>query len=220
MTSPIVLTREQVRAIDQWAIRELGLPGIVLMENAGRGAAEALLARGVSGPIVICTGGGNNGGDGYVMARHLWLAGCEVRVRECAAPSRLSPDASLYRSVAERLGIDLRRRNSARDLGDDLAHAEWIVDALLGTGLTAEVRDDAADVIRAINAASAQVFAVDLPSGLDCDRGIPFGVSIAADVTATFVARKAGFENPDARRWTGDVVVVGIGVPAIRVSPG
>lgn len=214
------LTRDEVRDVDRRAIEQYGLPGIVLMENAGRGAAELLLDQGVSGPVVVCCGGGNNGGDGYVIARHLDLAGVAVRVAAVAPLERLTGDAAVHARVVEcsQIPLTLAAEFSGAQWDSLLSGAAWIVDALLGTGMRGEVRSPYADVIDAINRAEARVLAVDLPSGLDCDTGRPLGACVQADVTATFVARKRGFDAPGASEFTGAVHVVGIGAPRVLID--
>jgi NAD(P)H-hydrate epimerase len=222
----LVLTRDQVRRVDQLAIERYGLPGIVLMENAGRGAAELLRSAGISGRITICCGRGNNGGDGFVIARHLENAGHEVRVLFFGDPASLRGDAAIQYGVVEKSGMPLKVWNEPVEhepLTAALAGSEWIVDALLGTGAVGVPRSPYAEVIRAINTASTggvKTLAVDLPSGLDADGGEPFrdaegryGPCVKADLTATFVARKAGFLKPSAREFTGNVAVVDIGAP-------
>ena len=212
------LTRSQVREIDRRAIEEFGLPGIVLMENAGRGAAELLHGLAPRASVAIVCGKGNNAGDGFVIARHLENLGHAVRLLLACDPAELRGDAAIAWRVAEKAGIPTTKLAAATEAGWEraLAGAGWIVDALLGTGATGEPRGAIATAIEAVNAAArhgAQVFAVDLPSGLDCDTGQPLGPCVRADVTATFVARKIGFEAPVAAPWLGDVHVVGIGAP-------
>jgi NAD(P)H-hydrate epimerase len=224
----VSLTRDEVRAFDRRAIEALGLPGAVLMENAGRSAAEEVLrllaARGATpGRVVVLCGAGNNGGDGYVIARHLLNAGVDVRLCSCVPVARLAGDAALNRRVAEALGL---RVASIEDL-DALAReapgwegADVLVDALLGTGFRGQVRPPLDAVIAAANAAEVGArLAVDLPSGLDCDSGEPAGATLRADVTVTFVARKRGFDHPPSAEWTGRIVVAGIGVPAPGPGP-
>lgn len=210
------LSRDEVRSVDRWAIGKLGLPGIALMENAGRGAAESLLRSNPSGPVCVVAGGGNNGGDGYVIARHLANAGIEVEILSLIPMDKLSGDAEINAKVAENLQIPIRRLTLPDELDvlrSRLDRAEWIVDALLGTGLSSNVRTPFDDAIRAINESSARVLAVDVPSGLDCDTGEPLGIAVRAHRTVTFVALKTGFLNPEASRWLGELEVVGIGVP-------
>jgi NAD(P)H-hydrate epimerase len=211
------LSREQVRAIDRRAIEEFGVPGVVLMENAGRGAAELLRSLGVHGRVVICCGKGNNGGDGLVIARHLDNAHVPVRILLFALPEQLTGETLVnYRIVAQAglpLEVHVGSLATADDLVLELTTAEWVVDALFGTGLTGPLRSPYAEVVAAINASSARVLAVDIPSGLDCDTGQPLGPSVRAHHTVTFVALKKGFAAPSAREWTGQVHVVDIGAP-------
>ncbi len=209
------LTREQVRQIDRRAIEEFALPGIVLMENAGRGAAELLHREVIDGPVVICCGKGNNGGDGFVIARHLQLFGHEVHILLFADPASLEGDAlTNYRvASAARIPLTIVDEPGTSSVTQRLASAAWIVDALLGTGVTGSVREPFLTAIEQINQASRPTLAVDVPSGLDCDTGWPAGTCVRATLTATFVAMKTGFTEPHAQEFTGPVHVVSIGVP-------
>ena len=213
------LSRDAVRDIDRRANAEFGLPGVVLMENAGRGAAELLLRLGVCGSVVICCGKGNNGGDGFVIARHLDLHGVATRVLLFCEPADVMGDAAINLRVLQAAKFDIRVLGAtpdAAELAPELTKAGWIVDALLGTGTQGDIREPYVTVINAINAVHARgvkVFAVDLPSGLDCDTGRPLGPCIEADHTVTFVAPKLGFSAPGAAEFTGQVHVIGIGVP-------
>jgi NAD(P)H-hydrate epimerase len=222
---PRPLTRDQVRRVDSIAIERYGLPGVVLMENAGRGTADLLRSLGADW-ITVCCGRGNNGGDGFVIARHLEITGCDVRVLLFADPASLRGDAAINIRVIEKAGTPLRvfTGDLSHDaLTSELTGSRWIVDALLGTGATGLPRSPYPEIIRAINTAASggvKVLAVDLPSGLDADLGEPFrddagryGPCVKADVTATFVARKTGFDKSSSREFTGDVVVIDIGVP-------
>lgn len=216
MTASLVLTRDQCRRVDELAIREYGLPGIVLMENAGRGTAEKLLEIDARGPVVICCGRGNNGGDGLVIARHLDLRGIAAWTFLFAPPEEYQGDAATNLRVVERAGLPLDAVLVEQDLDrldEALAGAAWIVDALLGTGARGEPRGLLPAAIDRINAAAARKLAVDLPSGLDCDTGWPAAHTVRADHTCTFVARKPGFLVPGAAAFTGQVHVVDIGVP-------
>jgi NAD(P)H-hydrate epimerase len=218
----MLLTREQVRAIDRRAIDEFGVPGAVLMENAGRGAAEVLASLGIRGRVVVCCGKGNNGGDGFVIARHLDNREVPLRVLLFAKPEELSGDAALNYHILSRSGVPLDVRGGRpvdeESLRRELAEAEWVVDALFGTGLAGAVRPPFDQVIAAINASPAKVLAVDIPSGLDCDTGAPLGPTVRAHHTVTFVALKKGFASPAAREWVGTVHVAGIGAPRAALS--
>jgi NAD(P)H-hydrate epimerase len=211
------LTRAQVRELDRRAIEEYGIPGIVLMENAGRGAAEVLMRLNPERlPVVIYCGKGNNGGDGFVIARHLEIRGFETDVLLFCEPADLAGDAAINYRVLTAAGQSQTVLGAAPQLaGLDrlLSPAEWIVDALLGTGTQGSVREPYLTAIAAINRVGKKVFAVDLPSGMDCDTGQPLGACVEAGHTATFVARKVGFEVPGTERLTGEVHVIDIGVP-------
>src|SRR5207247_9782495 len=165
------LTREEVRALDRRAIEEYGVPGVVLMENAGRGAAEVLLSLGVHSRVVICCGKGNNGGDGFVIARHLDNHRVPVQVLLFARPEELSGDAAINYHILARTGLPLEvhagNAVDAAAIRRELATAEWLVDALFGTGLSGPVRPPSDQVIAAINHSPARVLAVDIPSGLE-----------------------------------------------------
>ena len=204
--------------MDDLAIHRYGIPGLVLMENAGRNAAAIIdRAYGPIGRVVIFCGSGNNGGDGCVIARHLHNAGWSVRVVLAGDVSRMTPDASAnYRIIeAMRLApifvVDAVTQQAA---ASSITPQEIVIDALLGTGFSGEVRSPLAELIHALNAASKRaVVAVDLPSGLDCDTGKPGRATICADLTITFVARKRGFDSPEAVPYLGRIEVADIGAP-------
>lgn len=206
------LTRQQARDLDRRAMDHLHIPGLVLMENAGRGMAELLLSLGIAGSVVVCCGKGNNGGDGFVIARHLALLGVDVRVLLLANPAELAGDAAVNHAILGRIAVRVDRL-VLHDLPHILSRADWIVDALFGSGLQGVVRAPVDSIITAINAAPCRVFAVDIPSGLDSDTGLPLGVAVRAHHTATVVAEKVGFRNEAARVYLGRVHVVQMGVP-------
>lgn len=215
------LTRAQVREIDRRAIDEYGIPGIVLMENAARGAAAVILeALKPAGPVAIVCGRGNNGGDGFAIARHLSNAGLSVELFLACDPAKLTGDAATNHLIAERLGLPRHRCDTPERIDaarTTLRGAAVVVDAVLGTGFSGEVRPPLDRVITVINEAHAGgvvVVAVDLPSGLDADTGRPSNATVRADLTVTFVARKAGFDAPGATEYTGRVYVADIGAPA------
>jgi NAD(P)H-hydrate epimerase len=213
------LSRAEVRDVDRRAIADFGLPGIVLMENAGRNAAALLAELCPQGPVAIVCGKGNNAGDGFVIARHLETMDLEPRLLLAAAADGYAGDAAVNHGVAVKAGLPIVPLAEAgpADWTRELAGAAWIVDALLGTGATGAARGGIAVAIEAINAirarGEARVFAVDLPSGLDCDSGLPLGPCVLADVTGTFVARKQGFDRRESEAYTGRVHVLDIGVP-------
>ena len=217
------LSRSEVRAVDALAANEFAIPTLILMENAGRGAAEWLLSRlepkdGKQPRVLILCGPGNNGGDGGVVARHLDLGGIAVKVVGFSNPSDLKGDAAVQWSILEKSGFDLEVLTSAEPLATRIAEADWVVDGLLGTGLTRPVEGLLADVIAMVNRSSKPVVALDIPSGLDADTGRPLGIAIKAKATLTFVARKIGFDQPGASEYLGAVSVIGIGAPRVLLE--
>lgn len=215
------LSRDEVRAVDRRAIEEFGMPGVALMENAGRNTAEWLWETELVGTpsaveVVVCAGKGNNGGDGFVIARHLENRGVSVEVLVFAAREDIKGDAATNLTILERTGTPLHFAEGEivpKRLAETLAGADWVVDALLGNGVQGEIREPFGTVIRTINAAGASVLAVDLPSGMDCDTGEPLGECIRANRTATFVAPKLGFTHEVAKPYLGEVRVIDIGAP-------
>lgn len=209
------LSREEVRSLDVLAADEFGLPTLVLMENAGRGAADRLieLAGGTTPRVLVLCGPGNNGGDGGVVARHLDALGWPVSLIWIAEPDKIRGDARVQREILERSGVAQQTDPEPADLDARIAGADWLVDALLGTGLTRPVEGPLRLAIEAMNRSGRPILALDLPSGLDADSGVPLGAAVRATATVTFAARKLGFDAPGASAYTGDVTVVDIGLP-------
>lgn len=212
------ITREQVRRVDRLAIERYGIAGLVLMENAGRSAAAIIRdTYGQAGKAWICCGPGNNGGDGFVIGRHLHNAGWSVRLVLAGEPSRMTPDARANCAIIEAMKVDLSVAQSGetqRALAGSISPDEIVVDALLGTGFHGEVRSPVAELIDTINAAAKRALvAIDVPSGLDCDTGLPSNATIRADLTITFVAAKTGFAATSAGPYVGRVEVAAIGAP-------
>jgi NAD(P)H-hydrate epimerase len=220
----LVMTREEVRAFDRWAIDTLGVSGVVLMENAGLSCAELIKEKlsGVTRPkVCIFCGTGNNGGDGYVIARHLINSGFKVTVVLCGDCEKIKGDAKINLDILERLGQSLERIDVHNDNIDGrvkelAAGADMLVDAIFGTGLTGQLGNEHKVLIESINALNRPILAVDIPSGLDCDTGQPLGAAIRAAYTVTFVAVKKGFTESDSAQYTGEVFVASIGVKPHR----
>jgi NAD(P)H-hydrate epimerase len=191
----------QVRGLDAHAISELGIPGYTLMKRAGEAALRYLRTRWpMAHRIVIVCGRGNNAGDGYVLARFAHAAGLTVAVLSASPPEQLHGDARQAYEDFKASGGAERTFTAER-----LAAGEVIVDALLGTGLQGNVRPELAQVIRAINASGRPVFALDVPSGLDADAGVPLGEAIRADATVTFVGLKTGLLVGDGPEFAGSL---------------
>jgi len=209
------LSAEESRNVDWLAKSQGHIMGIVLMENAGRGIAEILLAEKPKGKVVICCGRGDNGGDGFVIARHLNAAGVDVQVLLFANPKELIGDACMNHAIIAHSDIPMKvlTSPSVEDLKSIFKDAVWVVDALVGTGQKGILRSPFDIVVRQINESGVKVLAVDLPSGLDADTGIASDPTIKATITATMVTPKKGFQNPEAQAYLGKVMVVGIGLP-------
>jgi NAD(P)H-hydrate epimerase len=248
------LSRQEVRELDQKAAAELAMPTLLLMENAGRGAAgwlaelvgaippdaggrpftppptlpEPNAPHGPPPPkMLILCGPGNNGGDGGVVARHLDAWGFPVQVVWFAHRDQLRGDAAVQWEILARSGIAQSAwfdDHPGDEVDPEAIHAllaggEWLVDGLLGTGLSRPVEGPLRTVIEAINDSGKPVFALDLPSGLDADTGVPLGIAVRAEATATFVAPKLGFAAPGAADYTGEVAVIDIGLPRRLLAP-
>ena len=189
-------------------MEELGLPGIVLMENAARGLASIALemAAGPQGTVGICCGPGNNGGDGLAVARHLANSGRAVRIHLAVPGYPDGSDAAIHLGVARAMGLPI-------ESGPPAGEAALWIDGLFGTGLTRPVRGAFWGAIEALNGSGAPILAIDIPSGLDADTGRPHGIAVRATVTGTMVAPKVGFFRGDGAVYAGEVRVVDIGVP-------
>jgi len=201
---------------DRRAVEEYGIPGVVLMENAGRGVAriaETLLGNVTGKEVVVFCGKGNNGGDGFVVARHLFNAGARVRVFLVGKKSEVKGDAATNLHIAERMGLPLQELAAAEHI-PDLGSTSLVVDALLGTGLQGNVHGALAEVIEIINGLRAPVLAIDVPSGLNSDVGSILGVAVRATATATMAALKRGLLFSPGREHAGVVEVVDIGMPS------
>ena len=207
-------TAAQVRELDRLAIEEQGIPSLTLMERAGADALDALTGRypGAGNLVVLC-GGGNNAGDGYVLARLARQAGLEVRVIALVEPGRLKGDAAASAQKYLQTG--------SVETALALEGADIIVDALLGSGLNRPVEGSFAEAIELINAASVTVFALDIPSGLNADTGVCLGSAVRADATITFIGLKRGLFTAEGPEFCGEILFSDLGTPAdIHVAVG
>ncbi len=214
-----ILTAQEMRDMDRQTIESFGLPGRLLMENAGRGAARVLMKKipdVCSRTVGVAAGRGNNGGDGFVIARYLFQKGADVKVYLLSESSKLSGHAADNFSVLAPLGVpveEITDQASFESLQQEMAAREVWVDAILGTGLSSDVRGLFKSVIEFINSLEKPVLSVDIPSGLHTDTGRPCGTCIKAAVTATFAFAKIGHVQYPGAEYAGDVHVIDIGIP-------
>jgi len=215
-----VLSRDEMRQFDAHASGAGRVPSLLLMENAGRGAADLIalelgLAKGSAARIVIVCGAGNNGGDGFVVARRLLTLGADPRVYLLVKAERLTGDAlSNHRSFVALGGLVVELEpNQLNVLGTAIESARAVVDAVFGTGLDRQVTGFFRYAIEFMNGARCPIFALDVPSGLDADTGRVLGVAVRAGTTITFAHAKLGLMTPSGLQHSGKLRTVDIGVP-------
>jgi hydroxyethylthiazole kinase-like uncharacterized protein yjeF len=214
-----VVSAKEMQDLDRRTIQECGIPGIVLMENAGKGAAE-LLARSFpkvrEGKVGILAGPGNNGGDGFVIARHLKNWGVDAAVYLFSNMDDVHGDALTNLQVWINMGgelVEVIFKGDFARIKKELLRASLIVDAIFGTGLNSEVKGHLKDVISFVNSLPQPVMAVDIPSGLDATNGKVLGAAIQATLTATFGLAKIGQVIEPGASYVGQLEVVDIGIP-------
>jgi NAD(P)H-hydrate epimerase len=215
MSAAKSLSVAQIREADRRCIEGLGIPGAVLMNAAGAAVFHEI--RKGSGPIGVVCGKGNNGGDGFVVARLALVAGIETKVVLLAYPYELQGDAAVFMNAYRRLGGRIEVPSGREEIGPamgGLSECETLVDAMLGTGTRGEVNGAPAEAM-AHWPEGIPTIAVDVPSGLDADTGEICGQCVMADVTVTFQYLKRGFANPSAKPYLGRVVVADIGIPPV-----
>ncbi|MCD6363782.1 MAG: NAD(P)H-hydrate dehydratase [Synergistetes bacterium] len=211
-----LLTAEEMREIDRFAIEELKIPGIILMENAGlrtligmQKVVQDILHR----KVLIVAGKGNNGGDGFVIARHIFNQGGSVKIALCASFSEVKGDARINLEIAQNMGIEIIEVSKKEDLNALLRESDLIVDALLGTGIKGAVKGFFAEIIEEINSSGRPVVAVDLPSGLEASTGKVHGPCVKANWTFTMCLPKIGLWLYPGAYYAGKIFVVDISVP-------
>ncbi len=214
-----LLTADEMREMDRQTIENFGIPGRVLMENAGRGAVRMMFDH-FSGiraePVGVAAGRGNNGGDGFVIARYLAAAGIDVTVYLLSETDKVAGDARANLDLLAPLGIpvvELPDENTFSPYKTEMGKKRIWVDAILGTGLTKEVKGYFRAVIEFINSLQRPVFAVDIASGVHTDTGRPCGTCIHADATATFAFAKLGHIVQPGAAFTGRLNIIDIGIP-------
>lgn len=203
------MTSQKAREFDRFAQEELGIPSIVLMENAGRNVAYAamdMLKKEKEKNIFIICGKGNNGGDGFVSARHLINFGYKVKIYLIGKPEELKADPKINFGILEKMKV-----KTEKDLAS-LAVSDLIIDAIFGIGLSSEVGDPYKSIIDQINSSKKPVLSIDVPSGLNATSGTILGSSVKATKTITFVESKTGLSQNDGPKVCGEIVVADIGI--------
>ncbi len=216
----ISLNRNATREIDRKAIEEYEIPGIILMENAGRNVVEVILKM-LPDPnkakVAIFCGKGNNGGDGFVIARHLYNKRIDISVYLTTKVHNVltGGDTSTNLKILLNMNIEIKELqvDDINRIEKELHGCNLIVDAIFGTGLSGEIREPVRSLIVKINESRASGVSVEVPSGLDCDEGAVLGTAVKASKTVTFVAAKTGFFKESGKEHTGELVVSDISVP-------
>ncbi len=221
----LIVKNSEMQKIDQWAIESLGIPGIVLMENAGRGCIEVLkyyfhLDENLR--VLIISGKGNNGGDGFVIARHLNNHSVQVKVVLLGKGDALKKDSLTNYQIAKKSKIPIietvnhkRVKNIIQDFTPDI-----IVDAIFGTGFKGRIKEPYYSVIEAMKQSDAFILSVDIPSGIDGDTGSFENTAVVADATATMCLAKRGHYLYPGRALCGDLFIIDIGVPYNLIDTG
>ncbi|MFO8053120.1 MAG: NAD(P)H-hydrate epimerase [Candidatus Omnitrophota bacterium] len=212
------MTAEQMKKVDKTAIEEFGIPSLALMENAGRSASDiayGMLIDKKSKLICIC-GKGNNGGDGFVCARHLINKGINVLVFLACSRDQLKGDAKINFSILEKMNAsicELKKEDDFANLENEIINSELVVDAIFGVGITGEIRKPYSEIIEIINKNKNKILALDIPSGLEATKGISLGSCIKADKTITFAACKTGLVKNQGLEYSGEIIVADISIP-------
>ncbi len=214
-----VVTAEQMQQLDQRAIENFGIPGIVLMENAGRGSAEFILQKYPHlhrSVVAIVAGKGNNGGDGFVIARYLVNRGISVKLYLLADPKVLRGEAETNYQIFLRMKgavVSVPSLIEYQKIKRELEKVDFIIDGIFGTGLDAEVRGYYREVIEHLNRIQKPKVAIDIPSGLDANTGKPLGTAIRATLTLTFGLPKIGLLIPPGTEYVGELKLIDISIP-------
>src|SRR5882672_5551191 len=215
-----VLNAAQMREADRRTTEEIGIPSLVLMENAGRqavAAMEAMHSDLLELEVAVLCGRGNNGGDGFVVARTLLQRGVDVSVFLMGLVAEVRGDARTNLEILGRLGLSVVEiaDSEAWELHfSEVSECTLIVDAIFGTGLNAPLSGLMETVVADVNGSGIPIVAIDLPSGLSADSHVPIGDSIEAGMTVTLAAPKLALVLPPAETRAGDIVIADIGIPS------
>jgi len=211
-----LLTAEKAKILDEKVRDKFGISTLVLMENAGRSVAEEILKLKKKRIAIFC-GKGNNGGDGFVCARHLLAAGFRPDIFLATEIDQIKNEARINLDILLKLKqkvIEVNEKN-LNIVKDKILKYDLIVDSLFGVGLKGEVRGVYRDLIEMINSSNAYILSIDIPSGLDANTGEILGCCIKADKTVTFVAKKRGMILGEGKRFCGKIVARDLGIPML-----
>ncbi|MEI7752737.1 MAG: NAD(P)H-hydrate epimerase [Candidatus Omnitrophota bacterium] len=215
------ISAEEIRSMDESAIRDYSIPSLLLMENAGRSVCDVIVREYKACKVLIVAGKGNNGGDGLVAARHLANQGYLAQVLLLEDPDQFKPEPLLNFSILRKMNIPWSVTGAIpeENLSGLFQDSELVVDAIFGVGIHNPVRGIFEKVIRAINGCQKPVVSIDIPSGLDTDTGEVHGVAVKATKTVTLTLPKRGLFEGDGRQYAGEIEVVDIGIPRELVLP-
>jgi hydroxyethylthiazole kinase-like uncharacterized protein yjeF len=215
------ISAAEIRKMDESAIRDYSMPGLLLMENAGRSVSEIIFRDYKPCKVLIFAGKGNNGGDGLVVARHLTNHGYSVQLALFEDPVGLKDDPLLNFSIICKMDIPWIRIDaiSEEEIFSFCKKSELMVDAIFGVGIHSSVRGIFAKAIRAINGSQRPVVSIDIPSGLDADTGLVHGVVVKATKTVTLALPKRGLFEGEGPRYAGKIEVADIGIPRELLLP-
>ncbi|MFC1645742.1 NAD(P)H-hydrate epimerase [Candidatus Omnitrophota bacterium] len=213
------VTSQRMREIDKLATKRFGIPSLILMENAGRSVAEEAKKMLISNsaPIVIFCGYGNNGGDGFVVARHLCNSGYKVEVFLIGARKKMSDDTKINFKIITKMKIKIRKIANKRQIDSALSNLKrphLIIDAVFGIGIKGELSNFYRRLFEKINSLGVPVLSVDIPSGLDADKGVPLPIAIKARKTVTMGLIKRGFLSSFAKKYLGKIIIADISLPS------
>ena len=220
------ITAQEMQELDRRAIKEFGIPAIILMENAGQKASEValdMLPDKKKQRVVCICGKGNNGGDGFVCCRHLINNNIDTDIFLIGNPSELKGNAKINYKILNNLGKTIRilkNRNDLVSLKSKLKKAHLIIDAIFGIGLSGRVKEPYRSIINLINQAQQPILAIDVPSGLDATAGNVLGVCVRAAKTVTFASPKRGFAKNDGPLYVGELIIVDISIPGVLLTQG
>ena len=208
---------QHIQKLDKYAIEEIGIPSLCLMENAGRAVAQEVLNswKGKRPPRVsIICGSGNNAGDGFAAARHLRNSGAKVKVFTIGAAQQLKQDAAIQYQILKRTDCPIKTMSAIdQGIAKELKASDRVIDAIFGVGLNREITEPYRNIILSLNALKKNVVSVDIPTGLDGTTGKILGVCVKARTTVTLTAAKKGFFKNLGPRYTGRIIVADIGIP-------